>query len=351
MKIVRHILTLAVSVNFAAAWSSQAVAQAPASGPLPAVAVNVPPSASTDPAALSAAAQADSLLEQVWQSLERLDSITARTRHQIDMFEHVFVGAGMYYQQGHGQQRLTRMELRSQSGDWTSAILELCDGHFLWTFRDLATGQTLTRIDLARLYKAMGDAAESRAADEQALRVRQQLAGGGQTVPSALQPAPLPPASGLPKLIGGLRQSFQFERVVAGRLGDLPVWTLEGSWRPEALLAAAPDQKDNIAAGRPLDLKKLSAQLPERVVLDVGQQDLFPHRIVYLRRAAKGESGAGQGGATGEYRALVVLEFYDVHINEQIDARQFTFQPPVGQQIDDATDAYLKSLHLVPAAK
>ena len=270
---------------------------------MPAVAAIVPPAASTESAVQNAAGQAESLLDQVWQSLERLDSVTARTRHQIDMFEHVFVGAGMYYQQGHGQQRSMRMELRSQSGERTSAILELCDGRNLWTFRDLVTGQTLTRIDLPRLYKALGDAAEARAADEQAFRVRQQLAGGGQAVPSALHPAPLPPASGLPKLISGLRQSFHFDRVLPSRLGDMPVWTLEGSWKPEQLAAAVPDQKANIDAGRPTDLKKLPSQLPERVVLDVGQQDLFPHRIVYLRRAAKGESGAGEGVAEGEYRA------------------------------------------------
>src|SRR5579863_6013454 len=102
MKIVRHILTLAVSVNFAAACTSHAAAQTPPGSLLPAVAANVPPTAGIDRAAQTGAAQAESLLDQIGQTLERPESITARTRHQIDLFEHVFVGAGMYYQQGHG---------------------------------------------------------------------------------------------------------------------------------------------------------------------------------------------------------------------------------------------------------
>jgi hypothetical protein len=163
------------------------------------------------------------------------------------------------------------------------------------------------------------------------------------------------PAIGeLPKLLAGIADDFRFERVVDGRLGDRPVWIVEGIWKPEKLIEAVPDQKGNIEAGRPLDLKRLPAQLPERIVLSIGQTDLFPYRIEYLRRAsnsaaggAAAQDGAGQGGAAPSYRAIVSMEWFDVQINRPIDPQKFVYQPTGWT---DATEAFLKALNLAPAA-
>jgi hypothetical protein len=109
------------------------------------------------------------------------------------------------------------------------------------------------------------------------------------------------------------------------------------------------------------------------VVVEVGQRDLFPYRIQYLRRRKSGRGGgsAGDRGSsagngsdkdadTNEaeqqtthdgYRAIVTLELFDVHVNVQIDPRQFTFQAPAGTPVTEATEGYLKSLNLAPAAK
>jgi hypothetical protein len=307
--------------------------------------------------------QAEALLDQVAASVERCDSISARVRQQIELFEIQILGTGLYFQQGHGQQRLTRMEVRSQSGERATTTLEVCDGRNLWTFHGTPSGSTISRIDLERVEKAFADAAEARAAQLRDFQVREQLA---QPVgsPARIEPlAPLPnrlATSGLPKLLDGLRDNFQFERVTPGRLGDMPVWVVEGVWKPTKLIAAVPDQKANIEAGRPIELKKLPPQLPDRVVVEVGQQDFFPYRIQYLRRAKSSSTGgstdsesttSAQQAMHEGYRAIVILELFDVHVNVQVDPRQFTFQAPAGTEVSDATDAYVKSLNLVAPAK
>jgi hypothetical protein len=287
----------------------------------------------------AASQQAASLLLRVRQLVESYDSIECGTRHQIDLFDHQILGAGRYYQQGHGLRRLTRFELRSQIGSRTTTELEISDGNFAWTFRELSGGSSLTRIDVQRVAQAL----------EQSRRAMPPLA--------AREPA----INGLPKLLEGISDDFRFERVVDGRLGDRPVWTLEGTWNPEKLAAAVPDQRANIEAGRPLDLKRLPPQLPERIVLHVGQSDLFPCRIDYLRRTSnsvpsKGSSHAGaqdragQGGNASGYPAIVSMEWFDVRINRPIDPQKFIYQP-TAQPWSDTTEAYLKNLNLAPAAK
>ena len=226
-------------------------------------------------AVLAAGQQAEGLMLRVRQLVDGYDSIECGTRHQIDLFDHQILGAGHYYQQGHGLRRLSRFELRSQIGNRTTTLFELSDGNYVWTFRENPAATTLTRVDLQRVAQALEQSRHAAPAN------------------AAREPA----IGELPKLLEGIADDFRFERVVEGRLGDRPVWIVEGSWKPEKLIEAMPDQKGNIEAGRPLDLKRLPAQLPERIVLSIGQTDLFPCRVEYLRRKSNSATGgAGQEG-------------------------------------------------------
>jgi len=274
----------------------------------------------------AAGQQAEGLFLRVRQLVDSYDSIECGTRHQIDLFDHQILGAGHYYQQGHGLRRLSRFELRSQIGNRTTTLFEVSDGNYFWTFRENSVATTLTRVDLLRVSQAL----------EQSRRAAPAIA--------AREPA----IGELPKLLAGIADDFRFERVVDGRLGDRPVWVVEGIWKPEKLIEAVPDQKANIEAGRPLDLKRLPTQLPERIVLSIGQTDLFPYRIEYLRRTSNSAvDGAGQGGGAPGYRAIVSMEWFDVQINRPIDPQKFVYQPTGWT---DATEVFLKALNLAPAA-
>ncbi len=107
-------------------------------------------------AVLAAGQQAEGLMLRVRQLIDSYDSIECGTRHQIDLFDHQILGAGHYYQQGHGLRRLSRFELRSQIGNRTTTLFELSDGNYLWTFRENLAATTLTRVELAARCSSVG---------------------------------------------------------------------------------------------------------------------------------------------------------------------------------------------------
>lgn len=294
--------------------------------------LSMPPDAARGSSAAEIASQqAENLVLHARQLIDGYDSIECSTRHRIMLFDHQILGAGHYYQQGHGVRRATHFELRSQLGARTDTRLEISDGNFFWTFHQASEGSTLARVDLVRVFQAWDQARHT----SPAVGMRE------------------PATSGLPKLLDGLASDFRFERVANGRLGDRPVWVVEGSWRRDKLAAAVPDQKSNIEAGRPLDLRHFPSQLPERVVLEFAQSDdLFPCQIEYLRRTKNSAAEQGRGGGEedggGDYRAIVSMQWFDVRINRPIDPQKFVYQP-TGQAFTDGTDECIKSLGLSPA--
>jgi hypothetical protein len=147
-----------------------------------------------------------------------------------------------------------------------------------------------------------------------------------------------------------MQQNFQFSPLGETQLAGRRVWVLGGSWRPERLIAAVPDQRSAIETGRQIDLKKLPAHLPERVVLFIGEADFFPYRIDYLRRNERA-NGAGEGGLLPGFREMQTIEFFDVRVNEPIDPREFQYQPPKGVKVIDETDSYLRSVGTTSASK
>ena len=279
------------------------------------------------------ALDAAAIVERVERNIDQLPSLAAKVRNQVDLFDHQATGSGLYLQQGRGLRQLSRFELKSRLKDATYTLLQINDGRFFWTFRELPTGPSLSQLDLDRI--------------ETQLRNGPRRAGAPRAEPL--------PIGGLPKLIAGLRESFRFTRVAQSHLGERPVWVVHGQWKPAALAAALPDQRSAIAAGHPIDFTKLPAHLPERVLLYIGQSDWIPYRIEYLRRGS-GSGGAGQGGILPGFHPIVTTEFFDVHVNAAIDAREFVYQPsgltqPKGLKVIDATDAFLKQISARQMAK
>jgi hypothetical protein len=259
------------------------------------------------------------LVEQVQRNLDQLGSLSAKVRMQLDLFDQQASGAGLYLQKRDGRRQLSRFALKSQFGDAAFTLLQINDGRWFWTYRELPDGPSLNRLDLERI-------------DEQ-------LRNGGTSEPPL--PAEGLSIGGLPKLLAGLRRCFQFTYRGETQLADHRVLVVDGAWRPDRLAAAVPDQRTAIEAERPIEIKKLPAHLPEHVLLYIGQADLFPYRIDYLRRNDR-SGGAGQGSVPPGYRVMMTIEFFDVRANQTIDSREFDYQPRL--KWVDTTGAYLKSL-------
>ena len=99
-----------------------------------------------------------------------------------------------------------------------------------------------------------------------------------------------------------------------------------------------PNQKDAIQHGKPVDTTKLPKHLPDRVLLLLGQEDLFPYRIEYRRQLDKKEAAGGE-----ESRAVVTMELFEVNLNAPAEPTRFLYNPG-SMEPEDQTQAFLGSI-------
>jgi len=284
---------------------------------------------------VAAADGADLLIQRVADTCNQLDSVQARIHFQADLFDQHTIGSGIYLQQGRGDARKFRLDLRiplAQVGVQSKAqvLVRVCDGQYVWEHRELPESETsdiqprstVTKVDIRRVRQALEQSPKSVSAN-----AGHELMWGG-----------------LPKLLDGLQRSFRFTSVRADHLDapsashegvdSLRVWVATGSWRPEALRALSPSLANDAAQGRPVSVSKQASQAPDEVALYVGQEDLFPYRLEFRRRAEKGRGG------DEEMVPIMQLAFFEVRLNAPIEAEQFKYD----QNAEDITGNVIKNL-------
>lgn len=271
-------------------------------------------------------AEPQRLLADAVRQLESLQAVSAQVRHEANLFGKHLFGGGSYLEQNEGSGRLMRLELTMQLGDQTSSLVQVCDGRYLWTRRNLLGMVELKRIDVTRANRALQQA---------------------QRIPRPGDMGMLPGLGGLSRLLRGLHAAFRFTSAEPTRRGEeqRPVWRLRGEWRPEQLLRILPEHKTAMEDGNPPDLGRLPAHLPDHVLLLLGKEDLFPYRIEY-RRGPDGDIGES-GQPTG--RLLVVMDLFHVVLNRPHARSRFVFRyQPGNLEFSDETDQFLESLENEP---
>ena len=260
------------------------------------------------------------LIVEAAERLSKESAFQAQTRQRVELFGQRLVGTGIYLQKSSPRGLLLRWELQLQLGAQRTTVQQISDGRFLWIRRVLPEGTVWSRVDLARIRRAAG----------------------------RREPAPLANPStnwlllgGLPGLVAALAHNFQFGSPKPAETGGAKAWALEGVWKREKLQELLPDQKDAIAAGGPIDLARLPAQLPTAVRVVLAQEDLTPYRIEYLRLAGPAATGTG----SAQSRTTVVLELSEVRRGGPIDDQLFSCTPG-DQPVADHTDLYLQTLGL-----
>ena len=178
--------------------------------------------------------------------MESRQFISARVKQQGELFGHQITGEGRYYELRQGPIPSIHFELTAEIGSVSTSLVQVCNGTTFWTYRKLPDSETLSKIDAVRAITALEQAA-------------------GKLPREAI--ASSPGLGGLGRLIRGLNARFEFTSVVADQLGGLPVWKLSGQWKPAQLVRLLPAQKDVIEKGRPPDLTRLAAHLPDGVTL------------------------------------------------------------------------------------
>lgn len=324
----RHNFTwAALPVLLAAAGCLASAATARSAGQPPADVgrVYLPGAAATARRDTSAAEDGQTLVSRAAAQLAATPSLEAKLRQQVQLFGQELSGSGTYLQKQSPQGLLLRLELKLQVGSQLSSLQEVCDGRFLWIRRDLPGGASLGRVDLERIRAAIRQRGQPPWADA----ATNWLALGG-----------------LPRLLSALAENFAFSAPQAVRSDKVPMWVVDGRWKPERLAELQPDLKDKILAGKPIDPQRLPAQLPTDVRIVLGQSDLVPRRIEYRRLPA---DSAGDKKAAAQ--PAVVLEIVELQRRENLDDRLFAYQPG-NQEVADYTDLYLASLKLdLPAER
>ncbi len=271
-----------------------------------------PRAAATEPKASSESPTA--LLRQAITTLVSHESVAAKIRQRLHLFDIDSVGSGIYLQ-GPARLHLRRIELKLQVEDTITVWQQVCDGDHLWTFEQLPEPDEPDRVQVSL---TRVDAKKVRAALKQA---EAKSSGVG------LQSAPL---GGLPQLLESLGASFEFYDAQPARLGSMPAIALHGRWNAEFLDRLLPGQSEAIAAGNP-DMTKLRPECPDEVVIYLGREDLFPYRIAYTRSETE--------------TPLLTVELFEVRINGPLDPQQFIYRPG-NVVVRDDTRAYMKRYDL-----
>jgi hypothetical protein len=265
-----------------------------------------------------AASAGEALVDRVTASVEGQPSIAAKIRHRVELSGRALIGTGIYLQQGRGAARSFRLELKLRTALFATSLQQVCDGTHLWILEDLEGSKSFSSVDMARLQRAQPKSQR----------------------PS--EPQPLAAIAGLAQLLAGLQGNFLFGRVVENQLDDLAVWSIEGAWEPAKLAQLLPEQQEKINSGASVDLSPLAPNLPHRVVLHVGSDDLFPYRIEYWRRE---QADNDEAGSTREM-LMVVMEFYEVQLGGRLDPALFAFRPEKNATPIDRTQEFLDRLGL-----
>jgi hypothetical protein len=239
-------------------------------------------------------------------------TISSKLRVRTALMNQSLVGSGEYAQLRSSKGLLLRLELSIQAGGKPTSVKQVCDGHDLWMHWRLGETEQLQHVDLARIEQAL---AESPAA-VQAANPTGTLATGG-----------------LPKLLTQLAKNFDFSQVPPrpGILSDEPVWTAVGVWKLDKLALLAPDA----VRGAEMVADKVPTHLPHQVVIQCGQSDLFPYKLVYQRWTPQGEQRA--------LVPVVSVEFFQVALGAELDPSQFDYRPQ-NINVADRTDVYLSQV-------
>lgn len=260
---------------------------------------------------------AEQLLDRAILALDQYPAVFARVRQRTQLFGQQVLGSGLY-EQGPAASQLTRLELKLVVADQVSSLQQVCDGQFLWTRRELLANTSLSRVELKGVEDAIADLPEVPAGQG-----RRPLGFG---------------AGGLPRLLRQLQAAFNFEEIQAVRVGELKAWQIEGRWTTAMLGQLLPEQQEKLTAGKAPNLKKLPDQAPDRVLVYLGQSDLFPYRLDF-RRQVPNQVHVGRGQDDDRDRSLQAWEFYNVRLNGRVNPLSFIYDPG-DEPFEDETERY-----------
>jgi len=276
-------------------------------------------SAQQAPALAQPATQAT--VKNAASQMERRTAVSAKVKLSGELMGHVLTGQGSYLQLKVRNDLLVRLELRLTVGNQRSVVQQIYDGRFLWQRRDLPGNSSITRVDMRQ--------------------VRETMAGDVQAT-APVQPTSNLAIGGLLALLQAFDAHFNFQPPRESKIGEIPVWVLNGKWKQKTLAQLLPSQAKDILAGKPPEMKDWPGHAPASVQIVLargGALDLFPFRVEYFRPQEKDE----------DPDTMLKLEFFEVRAGAALRPAMFAYTPG-NPEVLDVTAAYIKKLQARAAA-
>jgi len=267
-----------------------------------------------DAQSVAPVASGNHLLASALDALDWHVSITARIRHQSRLGEHTLTGSGNYWQRGTGEKRVSKWEMQTQVAGKTASFVQVFDGDYLWTDRQLPSGRKVLRLDVKLLQSRLDPASPE----------------PEQSVTTSLDAARS--QGGLAQMLADLMQRFKFDPPRQTQLNGLAVYALMGHWRREELAALGVDLEPH--GGE--EASPWPNQLPHHVLVLLGREKLFPYVIEY-RRASDAYLLDTVAGLRPTRDPLVRYEIFGVQFTQVIDTSIFQYKPGDLQWTDETS--------------
>jgi hypothetical protein len=260
----------------------------------------------------------DAYIAEVLATMERRTNVSAKLRQQSRLGEQKLLGSGNFWQIGSGPQRVTRWEMNTSLDDRSAAYVQVFDGRYLWTDRNLPSGRHVHRLDVMNL--------------KTRLRATAPPAGNPTGWETLIREAEF--RGGLSQLLAELLSRFQFDPPRSKQLNGFPVEALVGHWRPDQFAELCPIHSDD---------QPWPQQLPHHVLVLVSKNSLFPH-VIEFRHADDASLGENENlnGLELAPDPLVRYELFEVRFADAIDSTIFQFKPGDVDWSDETSLVYEK---------
>jgi hypothetical protein len=258
----------------------------------------------------------DAYIAEVLATMERRTNVSAKLRQQSRLGEQKLLGSGDFWQIGSGPQRVTRWEMNTSLDDRSAAYVQVFDGRYLWTDRNLPSGRHVHRLDVMNL--------------KTRLRATAPPAGNPTGWETLIREAEF--RGGLSQLLAELLTRFHFDPPQSKQLNGFPVEALVGHWRPDQFAELCPIHSDD---------QPWPQQLPHHVLVLVSKNSLFPH-VIEFRHADDAALAQDLTGLELAPDPLVRYELFEVRFADAIDSTIFQFKPGDVDWSDETSLVYDK---------
>ena len=271
-----------------------------------------PASGDQQPTPGTTAPNSEELITRAREKLASYQSIQADVLETMAIGSRQFKATGRYLQ---GANNKLRIEFSIQIGkDTQGSLIQVCDGQLLWTRWNLGKNSRISRRDVQEIQRRI-------ARERPEVRDARLMADLG--------------LGGVKSLIAALEQSMDFSKARQMDIDGKAFYVVEGGWNKKSLntFGADPAEKE----------VTLPEHIPDVVRVYLQQDNLFPRRIMYLKRHPE----------KSLVRPIVTLDFVRIKLNPPLNEAEFDYQPPADKaiQVSDDTKEFLKRLLTAPTTQ